>query len=108
MRTGEDWSTCHAELKRVCEIFNTKMGQRAMAAITNTDNGLGTARVEASYARGTAGQETSLERRARQDLEAGFGSAGFLHEPSNPAPDHRAWKLVLASTSDKATDSGSE
>jgi hypothetical protein len=55
------------------------MGQRAKAAITETDSGLGTARVVADYTGGTAQQEATFERRARQDLEAGFGSAGFPH-----------------------------
>lgn len=100
MRTGDDWTACHAELERVCEIFNTKVGLRAKAAITQTDGGLGTARVVVDYTGGTAQLETTLERRARQDLEAGFGSAGFVYEAIEEGPDHRAWDLELAATSD--------
>lgn len=84
----------------MCEIFNTKVGLRAKAAITQTDSGLGTARVVVDYTDGTAQQETSLERRARQDLEAGFGSAGFVYEAIEGSADHRAWDLKLIATSD--------
>lgn len=99
MRTGNDWRVCHAELVRVCDIFNQK-STRAKAAITATDSGMGTARVEVDYTGGAAQQETDLERRTRQDLEAGFGATGFVYNALDGGPDHRAWDLELAATSD--------
>lgn len=45
-----------------------------------------------------------LERRARQDLEAGFLAAGFIHTIDEHSPDHKAWSLDLAATSEDDAD----